>query len=102
MAVTYAASGGECTQRASKRLQAANPSYLVSPARHLASVIGATATQHSPAFICHHTHTLLAIATPARARRRAPWPAVSGWTVAHYNVAATPRSQLEGERRSEA
>src|SRR3954449_11523156 len=33
------------------------------------------------------------------AARRAPRPAVSGWTVAHWNVAATPRSQLEREKR---
>src|SRR3954471_14250590 len=63
----------------SKSLQAANPSYLVSYARHLASVIGATATQHP-------SDTTPAITTPARALRRAPWPTVSGWTVAHYNV----------------
>jgi hypothetical protein len=80
----------------SKRLQAANPSYLVS-----ASCLG-NRSDRDPASICHHTHTLPAIATPARALRRAPWPVVSGWTVAHYNVAATPRSQLERERRSEA
>jgi hypothetical protein len=59
-------------------------------------------SDRDPASIRHHTHTLPAIATPARALRRAPRPAVSCWTVAHYNVAATPRSQLERERRSEA